>query len=67
MPDVQIVRYDRDGDRSLTLRHLQRRGRSLDDAAAAVVSHLRRLWGFPVRLETCEDDRRLAALDLVAT
>jgi stage V sporulation protein R len=67
VPDVQVVRYDRDGDRSLTLRHAQRRGRSLDDAAAAVVTHLRRLWGFPVRLETVEDDRRLAALDLVAT
>ncbi len=67
VPDVQVVNYDRDGDRSLTLRHMQRRGRSLGDAAAAVVSHLRRLWGFPVRLETFEDDRRLAALDLVAT
>jgi len=67
VPDVQIVRFDRDGDRSLTLRHTQRRGRSLGDAAGAVVSHLRRLWGFPVRLETFEDDRRLAALDLVAT
>jgi stage V sporulation protein R len=67
VPDVQVVRYDRDGDRSLTLRHAQRRGRSLDDAAAAVVAHLRRLWGFPVRLETVEDERRLAAFDLVAT
>ena len=67
VPDDQIVRFDRDGDRSLTLRHTQRRGRALGDAAAAVVSHLRRLWGFPVRLETFEDDRRLAALDLVAT
>ena len=34
VPDVQIVRYDRDGDRSLTLRHTQRRGRRLNDAAA---------------------------------
>ncbi|MFO1412740.1 MAG: SpoVR family protein [Burkholderiales bacterium] len=67
VPDVQIVRFDRDGDRSLTLRHTQRRGRALGDAAAAVVSHLRRLWGFPVRLETYEDDRRLPAFDLVAS
>jgi len=59
VPDVQIVRYDRDGDRSLTLRHVQRRGRPLNDAAAAVVTHLRRLWGFPVRLETWEDDAQL--------
>jgi stage V sporulation protein R len=58
VPDVQVVRFDREGDRSLTLRHIQRRGRPLDDAAATVVSHLRRLWGFPVRLETPEDDSR---------
>jgi stage V sporulation protein R len=51
VPDVQIVSYDKDGDRSLTLRHTQRRGRRLNDAAAEVVLHLRRLWGFPVRLE----------------
>ena len=29
VPDVQVVRFDRDGDRSLTLRHLRRRGRPL--------------------------------------
>src|SRR4029453_3647726 len=46
VPDVQIVRYDRDGDRSLTLRHTQRRGRQLNEAASEVVVHLRRLWGF---------------------
>ena len=33
VPDVQVVRYDRDGDRSLTLRHIRRRGRPLNDAA----------------------------------
>jgi stage V sporulation protein R len=56
VPDVQIVRYDRDGDRSLTLRHLRRRGRPLTAATAEVVAHLRRLWGFAVRLETWEND-----------
>jgi stage V sporulation protein R len=56
VPDVQIVRFDRDGDRSLTLRHVRHRGRPLTDAAAAVVAHLQRLWGFPVRLETWEND-----------
>jgi stage V sporulation protein R len=60
VPDVQVLRFDRDGDRSLTLRHNQRRGRPLSDAAAKVVIHLRRLWGFPVRLETWEDDARVA-------
>ena len=56
VPDVQVVRFDRDGDRSLTLRHHRRRGRPLNEAAQAVVTHLRRLWGFPVRLETWDGD-----------
>ena len=59
VPDVQVVRYDRDGDRSLTLRHLRRRGRPLTEAAAQVVAHVRRLWGFGVRLETWENDERV--------
>jgi stage V sporulation protein R len=58
VPDVQVVRFDRDGDRSLTLRHQRRRGRPLTEAAAEVVAHLRRLWGFSVRLETWENDVR---------
>jgi len=59
VPDVQVVRFDRDGDRSLTLRHIRRRGRPLTDAAAEVVAHLRRLWGFGVRLEAWEEDERV--------
>ncbi len=60
VPDVQVVRFDRDGDRSLTLRHLRRRGRPLmADATAQVVAHLRRLWGFSVRLETWDNDTRV--------
>ncbi len=66
VPDVQVVRFDRDGDRSLTLRHLRRRGRPLNDAAAAVVTHLRRLWGFPVRLETWENDAQLHTVSELA-
>ena len=56
VPDVQVVRFERDGDRSLTLRHQRRRGRPLSAAADEVVAHLRRLWGFPVRLETWEGE-----------
>jgi stage V sporulation protein R len=56
VPDIQVARYDRDGDRSLTLRHTRRRGRPLNAAAAQVVAHLHRLWGFAVRLETWEKD-----------
>jgi len=59
VPDVQIVRYDRDGDRSLELQHMAYRDRPLADAAGEVVKHLYRLWGFPVRLETWKDGTRI--------
>jgi stage V sporulation protein R len=59
VPDVQVMQFDRDGDRSLTLRYQRRRGRPLTEAASEVVKHLRQLWGFPVRLETWEDESRV--------
>ena len=59
VPDVQIVRFDRDGDRSLELRHFGYRGRPLASAAAEVVKHLRCLWGFAVHLETWEGGERV--------
>ncbi|MGE5090188.1 MAG: SpoVR family protein, partial [Candidatus Levyibacteriota bacterium] len=62
VPDVQVLRYDRDGDRSLTLRHQRHRGRPLTEAADEVVAHLRRLWGFAVRLETHEGDGRIGSV-----
>jgi spore cortex formation protein SpoVR/YcgB (stage V sporulation) len=58
VPDVQVLRYDRDGDRSLLLRHFRHRGRPLAGAAHEVVKHLRRLWGFAVRLETWDGAER---------
>jgi stage V sporulation protein R len=66
VPDVQIVEYNRDSDRSLILRHTQRRGRELADAASEVVTHLRRLWGFTVRLETWENDEQLDSVAAIA-
>jgi stage V sporulation protein R len=66
VPDVQIVEFNRDSDRSLTLRHTQRRGRELTEAASEVVTHLRRLWGFTVRLETWENDSQLDSVAAIA-
>jgi len=57
VPDIQVVRYNRDSDRSLVLRHLQSRGRPLaGDEADQVMKHLGRLWGFRVRLEETAPD-----------
>ena len=66
VPDVQVSRFARDGDRSLTLRHVRHRGWPLTDAATEVLAHLRRLWGFPVRLETWDDDVRIADVAEIA-
>jgi len=52
VPDIQVVRYNRDSDRSLVLRHVAMRGRPLQsEDADQVMKHLARLWGFKVRLE----------------
>ena len=55
MPDIQVVGYQRDGDRSLTLRHQLHRGRPLNDDREEVLRHLFRLWGFKVRIETVNE------------
>jgi len=56
VPDIQVVRYHRDGDRGLTLRHTVLRGRPLrGDEAREVMKHLARLWGFTVRLESVDE------------
>jgi stage V sporulation protein R len=58
LPDIQVVRYDRDGDRSLTLRHQLHRNRRLNDDRHRVLEHLQRLWGFTVRLDTVDESGR---------
>ncbi|WP_454692012.1 SpoVR family protein [Achromobacter aloeverae] len=56
VPDIQVVRYNRETDRSLVLRHMQSRGRPLvAEDAEEVLKHLVRLWGFKVRLEETDN------------
>lgn len=52
LPDIQIVKFDRDGDRSLVLQHKQFKNRPLSDEAESVLNYLHELWGFTVRLDT---------------
>ncbi|RIQ73761.1 SpoVR family protein [Bordetella avium] len=62
IPDIQVVRYQRESDRALVLRHQQSRGRPLDgDEADQVMKHLGRLWGFRVRLEESRPDGTVQA------
>ena len=52
LPDIQVLNYERHGDRSLVLLHQKHRGRPLvENESDQVLKHLRRLWGFDVRLQ----------------
>ncbi len=51
-PDIQVVDVDLRGDRELILRHTVRHGVTLAAAGREpVLRHIRRLWGYDVRLE----------------
>ena len=64
LPDIQVARYERDGDRSLTLRNPVFRGRPLpEEETDEVLRHLGRLWGFPVRLESVSSEGRVDRTD----
>jgi stage V sporulation protein R len=56
LPDIQIVQYDIDTDRSLKVQHRRHRGRPLNAEASRVLEYLQRLWGFRVRLETVDEN-----------
>jgi spore cortex formation protein SpoVR/YcgB (stage V sporulation) len=58
-PNIQVVSVDRRGDRSMTLRHYQHNRRPLGDSVDEILRHIRRLWGFPVRLESLDDNGRV--------
>ncbi len=51
-PNIQIVKVDTRGDRSMHLVHQQHGRKPLGGTTEAVVEHLQRLWGFPVHLDS---------------
>ncbi|NSY37767.1 SpoVR family protein [Leisingera sp. ANG59] len=54
-PDIQVTDADLRGDRELKLTHTVRDGIHLDeDDQEEVLKHLRRLWGYDVRLDAVE-------------
>jgi stage V sporulation protein R len=57
-PNIQVFNVDRRGDRSMTLRHYRHNRRPLGDSVDEMLRHIRRLWGFTVRLETLDDNGR---------
>ncbi|MGE4349197.1 MAG: SpoVR family protein [Candidatus Berkiella sp.] len=59
-PDIQVYHVDRRGDRSLTLRYTQHNRRPLaEETTQEVLKHLYSLWGFPVKLETLEENGKI--------
>lgn len=62
LPDVQVVSFDKDGDRSLTLAHKVHRDRSLTEEAERVLKNIQRLWGFKVTLESCSPEGEIIHL-----
>ena len=51
-PDIQVADVDLLGDRTLVLNHVMRNGvRLAEGGREATLRHIRRLWGYDVRLE----------------
>lgn len=58
VPSIEVVGVDWKGNRTLTLKHnfSKEEGRSLGrNDAAQVVGYLQKLWGFPVKLLSCNE------------
>jgi len=58
-PNIQVYSVDLRGDRSMTLRHYRHNRRPLGDSVDEMLLHIRRLWGFDVRLESVEEEGRV--------
>jgi len=54
-PDIQVYNVNIRGNRALTLRHYQHNKRPLNEETSEVLKHVRRLWGYDVRLESVGD------------
>ncbi|SFZ79063.1 SpoVR family protein [Chitinimonas taiwanensis] len=58
-PNIQIWDVNTRGDRALTLRHTQHNRRPLANSVHEVLKHIARLWGFSVKLESCDPEGRV--------
>jgi len=61
-PNIQVYAVDRRGDRSLLLRHYRYNRRPLAGTVDELLRHIRRLWGFDVRLEAVDENGRVELL-----
>ena len=56
-PNIQVVKVDLRGDRSLTLQHNRFERRPMGESTEEVLKHVYRLWRFPVKLESVWDGK----------
>ena len=57
-PNIEVYKVDTQGDRTLHLHHERHERRPLDDKSTVeMLKHVRRLWGFDVRLDSCAGDK----------
>lgn len=61
-PNIQVYKVDLRGDRSMTLRHFEHNRQPLGDNLDEMLRHIRRLWGFRVRLEAVNERGRVELL-----
>lgn len=58
-PDIQVFNVDKDGDRTLYLRHFMYNNIPLGKDTGEVLKHLYRLWGFNVFIESVNADGKI--------
>ncbi len=58
-PNIQVYKVNRDGDRSLTLRHYQSNRIPLGETTDEMLKHVVRLWGYDVHLESVTNDDQI--------
>ena len=58
-PDIQVYEVDIEGDRSLTLHHMQHNRRPLGKDTLEALKHLYRLWKFPIKLKSFNEKGEL--------
>jgi len=66
-PNIQVYNVDIRGDRTLTLRHVPHHDVPLADTREQVLKHLRRLWGFDVKLETLDTEGQVKSTEECST
>ena len=58
-PNIQVYNVNVRGDRSLTLRHYMHNDQPLGESTDEVLKHVHRLWGFPVHLESVDQNNEV--------